>query len=155
MKKISKITVKRIPDHDADTSWIGTFSNTPTKYAIKNDQTRTRNAYAYFNSTNATNRKEAQQDYDRMMQIENGNVSFYGVRAEAEILTRPDNAHASAGWKIDHITSGGLWGLESDAGEEYFKEEEKNQIQDLHDTLKEFGFTDKEISAAPVISEME
>ena len=145
MKKISKITIKRIPDNDCDLSWIGTFSNEAGPLAIKHDGGS--RSYPYFNSANATSKREAQQDYDRMMQFENGNVSMYGVRAEAETLTSQDGKT----WKIDAITSGGLWGLESDNDEKYFTEEEDNQLDDLTITLKEYGFTAEEIAAAPII----
>ena len=37
------------------------------------------------------------------------------------------------------FTSGGLWGIESDSGDEYIKEVEEQEFYDLKDHLAAFG----------------
>lgn len=69
-----------------------------------------------------------------------------GIIAEADILTSCEGNSGS--WLINRVTSGGLWGIESDAGEEYFKEIEEDQLAELADILKELGFSAQEIQEA-------
>jgi len=88
--------------------------------------------------------KQAQQNYDRIMQYEKGYLMDYGVIAETEIYTSRNGEY----WKIDKITSSGLWGLSSDSGDQYFQDEAKNQIDELKNTLLEFGFKNLEIEKA-------
>ena len=142
MKKINKIVVKRIPDYDSDLSYLGTFGDVAGKYAIKHNEGGRQ--YQYFNAVNVENMKQARQDYDRIMQYEKGYLMDYGVIAEAEIYTSQNGKY----WKIDKITSGGLWGLSSDSGDQYFQDEAKNQIDELKNTLLEFGFKNLEIEKA-------
>jgi hypothetical protein len=143
MKKIEKIEVKKIPDYDSDLSYLGTFSVTPGEFPVKHD--RSGCLPDYFNAENVENMKQARQNYKRICKYCSDEIMDYGVIAEAEILTQPAGANY---WKIDKITSGGLWGMPSDSGDEYFKEEANNQLAELQETLKEFGFSDKEINGA-------
>lgn len=50
-----------------------------------------------------------------------------GIRAEAKILipTEPGN------YIVQEINSGGLWGIESDASEEYIEEIAEDQIEEV------------------------
>ena len=142
-KKISKIVVKRIPDYDSDLSYLGTFGKDKGRFGIEHSSDPQQ--YPYFNADNVENMKEARQNYDRIMQYEKGNIMDCGVMAEAEIMTQKEGNDY---WKIDHITSGGLWGLSSDSGNQYFQDEAKNQLAELAETLAEFGFSQKEIKQA-------
>ena len=109
MKKITKIIIRHIPEHDADTSFLGEFSNTPGKYAVKhNGGSR---EFLYFNAENVENMKQARQNYTGMMKINDGEIGFIGIKAEAEIVTG-DNAKKGYGL-INKIISGGLWGIET------------------------------------------
>jgi len=141
MKKIEKIEVKKIPDYDSDLSYLGEFSNTPGEFAIKHEGRP--DEYAFFNAANVENMEQARQNYKRMIKYTNGELMDYGVMAEATILTGNGSY-----WKSDEITSGGLWGMSSDSGDEYFQEEAGNQLAELSETLKEFDFSDKEIKGA-------
>ena len=147
MKKINKITIEHIPDYDADLSWIGTFSNkAESEYAIKHEGDR--NSYKYFNPQKGAceSKKQARKDYERIMDYDKGNWSMLGIKATAE--TAIDIGQGC--WKLDKITSGGLWGIESDAETIYHEEEEQNQLSELKDYLKEYGFSDEEINHAPI-----
>lgn len=74
------------------------------------------------------------QDYNRMRQLENGEFSFIGIRAEA-IVKYPLSDNTS---RLETLSSSGLWGIESDSGA-YLKEVEQKQIADLKEHLETFG----------------
>lgn len=135
MIKIETIKVERLPDYDCDLSWIGEFGNAipDGKFGVKHDGDI--NSYPYFISCNAENKKQAKQDYERIMQFENGNVEMLGIKATAELRTS-DNGRD---WLINHISSGGLWGIESDSGEEYLRGVEDDQIAELRGVLNQLG----------------
>jgi hypothetical protein len=64
----------------------------------------------------------------------NDEFHLVGVRAVATI-----HIPAGSGWIIQTIESPGLWGIESDSGDDYFAElfeEEKEQVLDM---LKELN----------------
>src|SRR5208337_2611859 len=72
-----------------------------------------------------------QDDFeDRKKEYARGEFSFVGVRAEAEIVV--DGI-------LQTIVSGGLWGIESDAGDEYIKEVGGDEYNDLRRILKTLG----------------
>jgi hypothetical protein len=75
---------------------------------------------------------------DRKEEYHRGDFSFVGVRAEAEIVV--DGI-------IQTITSGGLWGVESDAGDEYIKEVSQEEYNDLRKILKTLGIPTSELPA--------
>src|SRR3990167_6849492 len=143
MKKINKIIIRHIPDYDADTSYLGEFSNTPGKYAVKhNGGSR---EFPYFNAENVENMKQARQNCAEMMKINDGEIGFIGIKAEAEIVTGND---AQKGYGLTNkISSGGLWGIETPL-DGYEKEVEAEQLDELKDLLLEFGFTENEITKA-------
>src|SRR6266550_3975171 len=68
-------------------------------------------------------RKYVRQDYERMESLNRGNWCFIGIRAEAEVIANvkvdgPDKWHGT----VQRISSGGLYGIESDSGKEHFEE---------------------------------
>ena len=142
-KKINKIIINYIPDNDADLDWLGKFSQEPGKFAVKHDGGS--RSYPFFNAENVENMKQAKENYKRMMEFENGIVSMYGVKATAEIYTSNDGK----AWLINKVSSGGLWGIESDNEEKYLKEIEVEQLDELKDVLLALGFTAKEFATAP------
>lgn len=151
MKKIKQITFEKVIDECADISWIGKFANEipEGKYGVAHDGGSRH--YPYFVSCNADNQEHAQADYDRMMEYERGEVNMYGLKAVAETQTSQDGKT----WTIHHIESAGLWGIESDAGDEFFRETWDDQLADLRADLRadliEYGFTAAEIDAAPKV----
>jgi hypothetical protein len=80
---------------------------------------------------------DEQNDYeDRKEAYRRGDFSFVGVRAEAEITV--DGI-------IQTIVSGGLWGIESDAGDEYMQEVAGDEYNDLRKILKTLGVPTSEL----------
>lgn len=119
------IEMVKIDDHDPDTSWIGEFSDTPEEGAIPHPPgINNPRIYNYFNPAT----EYGDQDYERFMQIERGDVWFYGVRAQVTFLIPTQWAN---NFIIETLDSPGLWGVESDSGDDYFEEifqEEKGQL---------------------------
>lgn len=155
MKRIHSVTVKRIPDmHYRGEDTIGTFDNeAKSEYAIELDSPCYGYRYEGFTFYNAPVdnylgedpadiRKYVEQDYARMKQYQLGEFDYYGVRAEAVY-----SVDSEKGSPIQKVTSGGLWGIESDAGD-YFQEIETEQLSELRDQLSALGFSKRAIATA-------
>jgi hypothetical protein len=95
-------------------------------------------------------RKYIRQDYEHMESLNRGDWCFIGVRANAKVSIPSATDAGIPGHTslVQNITSGGLWGIESDSGREYIEEEEKNQLAELRDQLKALGFSSRAISKA-------
>jgi len=72
---------------------------------------------------------------DRLEQFENGDFYFISISAEATIHIPFEmvnyKGEKETGYKIETISSGGLWGIESDSSSEYLEsiyEEEKESL---------------------------
>jgi len=114
-----------------------------------------RNEYRYFNPsfnyvtkdgrpkdmTPEDVRKYTRQDYERMEDLNKGEWCFIGIRAEAEYQLAKDGP-------FQDLTSGGLWGVESDAGREHIAETEKEELSQLREQLTALGFSRRAIAAA-------
>ena len=59
---------------------------------------------------------------ERYQQYQNGDFGFIGIRAEAEIVING---------VCQIVTSGGLWGIESDSDRHYLSEVEQEEIDQL------------------------
>lgn len=80
--------------------------------------------------------KYGQQDFDRMEALQQGHWHFIGIQAEA-IVSYPLNGNDSSR-RLEHLTSGGLWGVESDA-EDYHTDVAKGELADLKSHLEAFS----------------
>lgn len=72
----------------------------------------------------------------RLAAFKNGDFGFCGVRAKAEI-----RVPYGMDWIVSHMTSPGLWSIETDSGEAYFEEvfqEEKKTLLEMLESLREF-----------------
>jgi len=142
LTRIEKIRFVRDFDENPDVSWIGTFSDKPKEGAIDHHERGgvEHNTLRWFNPANP---ERAEQEYRHIMRLEKGDSAFYGFRAEAVV-------YLSGVRQV--ITSSNLWGMEHDGGKEceaYFKEEEKNQLEELKAILKDnFKFSAADIDAA-------
>jgi len=85
-------------------------------------------------------RKYARQDYDRMEALSRGDWYFMGIVAEARITLPGSDV-------IQRITSGGLWGIESDCGD-YQREVEDDQLVELRGELEALGFGGRALDVA-------
>jgi hypothetical protein len=75
---------------------------------------------------------ESEGFQERRQQYDNGDFGFIGIRAEAEIVV--------AG-VCQTITSGGLWGIESDSTPDYLSEIGQEEIEQLQEILQSLGFS--------------
>jgi hypothetical protein len=106
-----------------------------------------RGEYRFFNGcvenykgeSPADIRKYVRQDYERMESLHRGNWCHLGIRAEAQIVV--DGI-------VQEITSGGLWGVESDSDRAYLAEIDGDQLSELRQQLRALGFGTRAISAA-------
>jgi hypothetical protein len=117
-----------------------------------------RGEYRYFNSsfnyvdkngkptdglTPEEVRSYVKQDYERMESLNAGHWSYMGIRAEAEIILDPFGIAT-----VQRISSGGLWGIESDSDASYITDVENDELSDLRHELHAIGFSKRAISTA-------
>lgn len=158
-KRILSVRLQRIQDSDADTSHLGEFSDkAETEFAIHHcERANDPHVYEYFNSATVEPfdgpesplkaqwhkdmESTSEADYKRMMAYSDGEYYYLGILAEAQV-------RLSKNATIQRFTSGGLWGIESDSGPEYFAEVEKEELADLKSTLIAVGFSRRAIAAA-------
>jgi len=99
--------------------------------------------YRYFvaamSGEETGNPKSVEEDYKRMEDYNRQEWGFLGIRADATLYVNGC---------MQKITSAGLWGIESDSGNDYFEEVAKEQLAELTETLKTLGFTSQAIKKA-------
>ena len=98
-------------------------------------------------------RKYTRQDYERMEQLNAGSWCYIGIRAEAEVCIVRDiqsNLHRELNslGPIQHITSGGLYGIESDSDRKHIESIEKEELAELRSELLSLGFSKRAVSMA-------
>lgn len=164
-KLIRSITIKRVHDDDADTSYLGTFDNSAqTEFAINHrERIKTDDrVYEWFNPQTVepfdpkadwipvdvtdkrtywrdAMKKNAEADYARMVSYNNEEWHYIGIVAEAEL---------EICGTIQTLSSAGLWGTESDSDEDYLKSIESEELGQLREILTGAGFSKRAISTA-------
>lgn len=164
MKRIAKITVRTMLDECPDTSWLGEYTDDlepgiivrvareycerlPEDYELPPRGREFRGFRPYAGGEQPGTEdycKYGMQDFERMESFAKGDWHFVGIRAEAEVLSSRNGKE----WLINRLSSGGLWGIESDSEASYFDEVKREEIQELKATLMEYGFTRKQIESA-------
>lgn len=154
--KIENIIVEHILDEYADTSFIGEYtdkleagviirncskfyedcSDEEIEEAYENRPGRNEyigfKPYAGGEQVGTKNYKEyGKQDYKRIEQLNKGNFCFIGIKAKANIYFEYKGYN-----QYQEITSGGLWGIESDSDKSYIEEVEKQELEDLKTQLE-------------------
>ena len=76
-----------------------------------------------------------------MESLNSGNWCFIGIRVDAEYSV-------GTGHLAQELTSGGLWGIESDSSEDYLTSVESEELDALAAQLKGIGFSSRAIAAA-------
>lgn len=77
---------------------------------------------------------EQDEFQDRLEAYNRGSFYYVGIKATAEIVIPVGDLHI-----LQTITSGGLWGIESDSGEEYIRETADEEIKQLYDILQQLN----------------
>ena len=137
MKKIVDIKIVQRPDRESGIDHIGTYTDEPDAMAIdrKARGDWSPGQFLYFLSAPVYAVRDAA--YERAEAFYHSEWSFVGVQAVATIQT---------GSLLNKITSGGLYGIPSDADD--FAEYIAEQVDELRDVLMELGFTKSEIDKA-------
>ncbi len=101
--------------------------------------------YRYFNAALSAeetgNPESVEQDYRRMETLNRGDWCFIGIYAVAEVQLQTRGT-------IQTIRSPGLWGIESDSGDDYFDEVGKEELASLVSELQAAGFTRAQVKRA-------
>jgi len=84
-----------------------------------------------------TMRENAKQDYARMEAYNRGDWQYVGVRVVAKVVI---------GGVGQTLESGGLWGIESDSGEDYLAEVGRDELAGLKKALYDIGFSRRAIA---------
>ncbi len=98
--------------------------------------------------------KYTRQDYERMESLNAGHWGYIGIRAEAEIvLPYQVNKGCVHGHEVyiqltQTVTSGGLWGIESDSERSYLEEVKGEELSQLKGSLRTLGFSARAIATA-------
>jgi hypothetical protein len=166
---VTSIVIEHIITNNNDTSWLGTYSNTWQSGAIKR-YLAPRREYQYFiPGTSYTEhfkglhkmgyskgncdylaRQYNQQDFQRMEDLNNGNWHFIGIRAKATVIYPIGN---NDDYRVEHFTSDGLYGIESDS-KDYIVEVEHEQLASLKNHLKIFNVNIKNFDALAINAEV-
>lgn len=148
MKRILSVRIRREHDDNPDTSWIGTYSNKPGPSDRTIDRTsrgdRGNGELRYFIAANSAadtgNDESVEQDYQRMESYNKGAWGLIGMWAEATIQLTEATTHT--------ISSGGLWGIESDSSSDYLKSVQQEELTTLATELRAISFSDEAIHEA-------
>ncbi len=144
--KILGVKVHKDVDDCPDTSWIGEYHSDHRDGAIdrKERGDMGRNEYRFFlpamTAEQTGNPDSPEQDYARMEGYNRGDWGMIGIWAEAEVVL--------TGNTVQHIRSGGLWGIESDSDNDYLDQVECEQLAELREQLFAIGFTQLQIDTA-------
>ncbi len=93
-------------------------------------------------------RKYTRQDYERMERLNAGDWCYIGIRAEAEVISNVQGTDDKWHGVVQRVSSGGLWGIESDSDRDYLESVEKDELANLRDELTALGFSKRAISTA-------
>lgn len=93
--------------------------------------------------TEADARQYIAADYQRMESLQAGRWWFVGVRAIADI-----EIDGAGRFSKQSITSGGLWGIESDSSPDYLAEVGREELADLRAQLVALGFSQRAVTMA-------
>ena len=165
-KKILSVKIRHMIDGDPDASYLGKYTDKSQDNAIicvgehrgrfvsdlSDDEILPdkcgRTTYCFFvpamTGEQTGNPNSPIEDFERMAALNNGDWYYIGIRAEAEVGISTNGKE----WKLDRLISRGLWGIESDSEESFFKEVESDELNDLRETLSAYGFTKKQIKEA-------
>jgi hypothetical protein len=143
--RILSVRVKREVDTDPDLSYLGEYSRTAGPNAIDRQERgdMAHGELRYFNAAmsgeETGNPESPEQDYQRCEDYNRQGWCMLGITAVAKVVVNG---------VIQTVTSGGLWGIESDGGEEYFREVADEELAELRDILVALGFDESTVMDA-------
>lgn len=142
--KILEVLVEIISDEYPDLSHLGHYHRS-WKHGCIDTGVIHANKLRYFSPGNSAeetgNPDSPTQDLERMEDYNDGQWSMVGIKASAIVkLTDSDLTQS--------ISSGGLWGIESDSDKLYFWEVGQEELAQLRTELEAVGFSEEDITAA-------
>ena len=139
-KKIGKVIVEHLLDDDPDLSWLETefmAGNRWIKGSCRVYQQGHQKVRPGAGPDVGGRGSPASQRYgDTWCMI--------GIQAKAQVMVKI----VGDSWICQDIRSGGLWGIESDSDEDFFKQVDEEELNNLRDNLLALGFKDDEINVA-------
>lgn len=129
--RIDSIKVERLTDECPDVSYLETEQD---------EQGNIISSCQYTQEEYLKNPKQVQgyidEDNNRLEKFYSGEICMLGIQVKAEVSYSLDK---QGNRRIEHFTSGGLWGIESDSDEEYLKDIQVEQVDDLRGHLEQFN----------------
>lgn len=147
-KRIEAVILRVTADETGDLSDLGEFVAQWSPGCVDRQKAGTwsRGEFRYWKPSGnyagiskAEEHKYNRQDWRRAEAAARGDWWFVGVQAEAVVYI--------AGVR-QVLSSGGLWGIESDSGSAYFEEVAREQVADLRAVCEAVGITAAEFDAA-------
>jgi hypothetical protein len=156
----TKISI--VGDCDADTSWLGQYSDTPKPGSIiretgefiedlpEDEELPQRGReYRFFHPYAAGERigsddyrKYGKRDYDRMESLNAGQWCFVGVEITTDVIRK----RRSDEYPLIDIARASIWGIESDADRAYMKSVIDDLKSELRVELLQRGATSSQIT---------
>ena len=151
---IESIKVVARPDYNADASYLGDYTDTESDWAIcrccgeylancdeDHELSFDRREVRFFKPYScgekegtAEYQEYGKYDYERMERLNNGDWNYLGIQAVAIVKYSIGQGH----FRLEEMTSGGLWGIESDSGE-YLDEVMGTELGELKEHLEVFN----------------
>ncbi len=126
-------------DDDSDLSWLDTTFTSDGRHILSS--CRFSEADIKKHGLRKV-KKWAHEDQERLKSYGDSWVML-GIQAKAEVMVKIRDS-----WLCNWIESGGLWGIESDSGEDYFESVAQDELSGLRDVLINLGFSTEEIDAS-------
>lgn len=152
MKKVLRLVLQKQHDYDSIPDDLGTFADQPDEMHPSSTIDRQargeqgRGEYRYFIAMNSPeetgNPNSVEQDYKRYMDFNNQKWHFISVKAVAEVKLT-DNG------PIQQITSGGLYGIESDSDESEIERIIHEEKEECIEQLMAMEFEPKDLRPDP------
>ncbi len=132
MIRLNALRVKWIVDEDPDLSWLDTELSEDGKTIISS----CRYTQDELDQHPIRTRRYIREDRERLNSY-GDQWYMLGCIAEAEVSYKIGDTND---YRLEHLTSGGLWGIESDCDEPYKESIAKDEeLQDLKQHLQKFG----------------
>jgi hypothetical protein len=145
--KILRVRIANEIDCDLDTSYLGEYSASPKVSWAIDRMARgdcRHNQYRYFNPANSAEQTgcpdSPEQDYQRMEAMNRGDWHYIGIIAKA-VLEMPSGI-------LQTVRSSGVWGVESDCGEDAMREFSDEELDSLAGELLALGIGKRAIVRA-------
>lgn len=147
--RIISVELVHATDNDGDLSYLGEYSNKPGAADVTIDRAARGDMgcgeYRYFvaamSGDESGNPASVEQDYARAEAYNRGDWHMCGVYATAKVTLAGSDV-------IQTLRSGGLYGIESDSGADYFAEVGKDECDALRAELAACGFGARAIAQA-------